>query len=202
MLLFAPFPSTMPQQAQIQATTTPLSELFNTQTSLKRPSATSVSSIFSSFGLKPHHRHSTAIGTKTRILKCTHLSVTRSHIPGSLPIPSYPRDLFLAKTETDKCCQRCHKPHYFRWVYVCNNCSARACHNCRPKWADRAWGSFGGLLDTQPLQQERVLEAVVVGGVWGQRRVSETVRDENNKEGRKKSKIWNGGLRPSSKELT
>lgn len=168
MLLFTPFPSAMSQQAQImQATATPLSELFHTPASPKRPSATSISSIFSSFGLKPHHRHPTTIGTNTRILKCTHLSVTRSHIPGSLPTPSYPRDLFLVRAETDKCCQRCHKPHYFRWVYVCNNCSARACHNCRPKWADRAWGSFGSLLDTEPLQQGGELAVVMVRDVWG-----------------------------------
>lgn len=199
MLLFAPFPSAMPQQAQImQATATPLSEILHTP---KRLSTTSISSIFSSIGFKPHHRHPTT-GTNTRILKCTHLSVTRSHIPGSLPTPSYPRDLFLVRTETDKCCQRCHKPHYFRWVYVCNNCSARACHNCRPKWADRAWGSFGSLLDAESPQQKEDVTATIVGSAWVQRSGWETVGCGGSREGRRWSKRCNGGLRPGSNELT
>lgn len=195
MLLLTPFPS---QQAQIvQAMTTPLSEIFHTPTFPKRHSTPSISSIFSSFGFKSQNRHPfpTKTGNALRISKCTHLSVTRSHIPGSLPIPSYPRDLFLVRMETDKYCQRCHKPHYFRWVYVCNNCSARACHNCRPKWADRAWGSFGSLLSAEPPDQKEEGGRKYVGAV-------ERIRGENNPEGRRRSRRWNSGLRPSSKELT
>lgn len=154
-------PSTIPQQTQFMQAT---AEIIRPPTSVKRP-ASSISSVFSSFGFKPHHHHPTICITP-RISKCTHLAVTRSHIPGSLPTPSYPRDLFLVRMETDKCCQRCHKPHYFRWVYVCNNCGARACHNCRPKWADRAWVSFGGLLGVESQKDE----GAMVGKSWGQRR--------------------------------
>lgn len=51
----------------------------------------------------------------------------------------------MEKEEPHEYCQRCRKQHWFRWVYVCDLCSARACHNCRPKWAERAWGSFESL---------------------------------------------------------
>lgn len=202
MFFFASFPSPKPQQAQIvQVTAPPISQIFPTPTSSKRNSSSSLSSVFSSLGFSPQNRRS--FPTTTTIppsSKCTHLSVTRIHTSGATPPPSYPRDLFVIRLESDGFCQRCRKPHLFRWVYVCDYCSARACHNCRPRWADRAWESFGSVLGAEPPQKKEET-AASIKMIENAPRRSKTVGCGNS-DGRRRSKRWSGGSWLSPKELT
>lgn len=202
MYFFASFPSPKPQQAQfVQVTTPQIPKIFPSPNSSKRNSSSSISSVFSSFGFNPQNRRSfPATNVIPPSSKCTHLSVTRFHTPGTLAPQTYPRDLFLVKVVNDEYCQRCRKPHFFRWVYVCDHCSARACHNCRPRWAERAWGSFEGLLGTEPPQKKEVCSKGT-GNASCQIRRSRTIGSGNAPEGRRRSKRWSGGSWLSPKEL-
>lgn len=65
---------------------------------------------------------------KQRII-CTHSLVSR-----------------VRGTVTDTRCQHCRKAHWFGWVYQCEACGYKVCHNCRPKFLERSWDSIWGLL--------------------------------------------------------
>ncbi|KAG0640313.1 hypothetical protein HOY80DRAFT_959527 [Tuber brumale] len=48
--------------------------------------------------------------------------------------------------EPNRICNICHRRHFFNWAYYCEACQASACHNCRPRWAERTWVTFATVL--------------------------------------------------------
>ncbi|PUU76662.1 hypothetical protein B9Z19DRAFT_239338 [Tuber borchii] len=49
--------------------------------------------------------------------------------------------------EFNKICKICKRRHFFNWAYHCGICGASACHNCRPRWAERTWVDFATVLE-------------------------------------------------------
>ena len=64
--------------------------------------------------------------------------------------PASPRSICLhsniSRVRADPRCHHCHKVHMFGWVYRCEGCGYKACHNCCPRFLERSWDSIGGVL--------------------------------------------------------
>lgn len=189
MLFFASFPTPKPLQAEIhQLPAPPLSKLFTTTNNTPSKRLSTSSSIFSSLGFQkspPISQQPQYVPRAIpRLSKCTHQNVTRYYTAAST---STPEELKMqGKEEAHEYCQRCRKQHWFRWVYVCDMCSARACHNCRPKWAERAWGSFGSLDTMMENVEEPRFE------VKREERVERSMSVGEEKKLKRRSKRWSG----------